>query len=53
MITVDITEKVDLDKALRIFKKICNKEGLFKELAQRQYYCKPSEKKRLKARRER
>jgi ribosomal protein S21 len=33
-------------KALSTFKKICNKDGFLKEIRDRRYYQKPSEKKR-------
>ena len=35
-----------LEKAMRVLKKKVQKEGLLKELKDRQYYQKPSEKKR-------
>ena len=36
----------NLEKALRVLKKKVQKSGLMRELKQRQYYMKPSEKKR-------
>jgi small subunit ribosomal protein S21 len=36
---------------LRRFKKLCEKEGLTKEIKRRQYYEKPSERRRRDARR--
>ena len=36
----------NLEKAMRVLKKKVQKEGLLKELKDRQYYQKPSEKKR-------
>ena len=36
----------NLEKAMRVLKKKVQKEGLLKELKDRQYYTKPSEKKR-------
>ena len=36
----------NLEKALRVLKKKVQKEGLLRELKDRQYYTKPSEKKR-------
>ena len=38
----------NLEKALRVLKKKVQKEGLVKELRERQYYEKPSAKKRRK-----
>jgi len=35
-----------IDNALKIFKKICQKDGFLMELRERRYYKKPSEKKR-------
>lgn len=37
----------NVEKALRVMKKKLKKEGVFQELKDRQYYQKPSEKKRL------
>ena len=39
----------NVEKALRVMKKKMKKEGLFQELKDRQYYQKPSEVKREKA----
>ena len=36
----------NLEKAMRVLKKKVQKEGLLKELKRRQFYVKPSEKKR-------
>jgi len=36
----------NLEKAMRVLKKKVQREGLLKELRDRQYYVKPSEKKR-------
>jgi len=48
MVEVKITDKMDFEKALRIFKKQCQKEGFLVELKERRYYSKPSERKRKK-----
>ena len=48
MVEVRISDKMDFEKALRIFKKQCQKEGFLVELKERRYYSKPSEKKRKK-----
>lgn len=37
---------VELDKALKLLKKIISKEGILQELRERRYYEKPSDKKR-------
>ena len=41
-----IVRNGNLEKAMRVLKKKVQKEGLLKELKDRQYYQKPSEKKR-------
>jgi len=46
MIEVKISEKNNFEKAMRIFKKACQKEGFLVELKERRYYSKPSERKR-------
>ena len=46
MIEVKINEKNSFEKAMRIFKKACQKEGFLVELKERRYYSKPSERKR-------
>lgn len=40
-----------IDQMLRRFKKLCEKEGLTKEVKKRQYYEKPSERRRRDMRR--
>ena len=45
-IKVNIRRGESLEKALRKFKKRCEKEGLVKELRKNEYYEKPSERKR-------
>jgi small subunit ribosomal protein S21 len=48
-INIDKIDKSDhntLDRVLRRFKKMCEKEGLIKEIKKKQYYEKPSQKKR-------
>ena len=39
-----------VEQMLRRFKKLCEKEGLTKEIKKRQYYEKPSERRRRDAR---
>ena len=46
-ITIEVRNN-NVEKALRVLKKKLNKDGQMKELKQRQYYQKPSEKKREK-----
>ncbi|OGX26226.1 MAG: 30S ribosomal protein S21 [Omnitrophica WOR_2 bacterium RIFCSPHIGHO2_01_FULL_48_9] len=48
MVEVKISDKLDFEKALRIFKKQCQKDGFLVELKERRYYSKPSERKRKK-----
>ena len=48
MVEVKISDKNGFEKALRIFKQQCQKEGFLVELKERRYYSKPSEKKRRK-----
>lgn len=42
-----------IEQMLRRFKKLCEKEGLTKDVKRRQYYEKPSERKRREVRRAR
>ena len=46
MITVTVREDESIDSALSRFNKICAKAGIIKEVRERSYYEKPSEKKR-------
>ena len=48
MVEVKVTDKNSFEKAMRIFKKQCQKEGFLVELKERRYYSKPSERKRRK-----
>jgi len=48
MAEVRISDKDNFEKAMRIFKKQCQKEGTLMEIKERRYYSKPSEKKRRK-----
>ena len=48
MIEVKVTDPHNFEKAMRIFKKACQKDGFMIELKERRFYSKPSEKKRLK-----
>ncbi|MDO8580111.1 MAG: 30S ribosomal protein S21 [Candidatus Omnitrophota bacterium] len=48
MIEVKISDPHNFEKALRIFKKACQKDGFMIELKERRFYAKPSEKKKLK-----
>ena len=49
MIEVKITDATHFEKAMRIFKKACQRDGFMMELKERRYYSKPSEKKRKSA----
>ena len=46
MIEVKVLNGNGFEKAMRIFKKACQKDGFMMELKERRFYCKPSEKKR-------
>ena len=46
MIEVKVSEGTHFEKAMRIFKKACQKDGFMIELKERRFYVKPSEKKR-------
>ena len=48
MIEVKVSDKGGFEKAMRLFKKQCQKEGFLVELKERRYYIKPSEKNRKK-----
>ena len=48
MVEVKISDKNNFEKAMRIFKKQCQKEGFLIEVKERRYYSKPSERKRKK-----
>jgi len=45
-IKINIDKADNIDKVLRRFKKMCEKEGLIKEIKKKQYYEKPCQKKR-------
>ena len=42
------SDTASFEKAMRTFKKICQKDGFMRELRERRYYKKPSIKKREK-----
>ena len=48
MIEVKVTDPHNFEKAMKIFKKACQKDGFMMELKDRRYYAKPSEKRRIK-----
>jgi len=52
MIEIKVQDNSDeaFDKAVKMFKKIVNNEGHLKELLERRYYMKPSDKQRKKLR---
>ena len=45
-IRINIDKSDNIDKVLRRFKKMCEKEGLIKEIKKKQYYEKPCQKRR-------
>ena len=48
MIEVKINQKDGFEKAMRLFKKQCQRDGFLVELKERRFYSKPSDKKRRK-----
>jgi len=48
MAHVNVREGENLESAIRRFKKKVDNEGILKEFKDRQYYVKPSKKRRLK-----
>ena len=48
MAEVRIDTKEDFERALRGFKVQCKKEGIVRKFRERQYYTKPSQKRRVK-----
>jgi ribosomal protein S21 len=48
MIEVKINDTMNFEKAMRLFKKACQKDGFMMELKERRFHSKPSEKKRHK-----
>jgi small subunit ribosomal protein S21 len=46
MAEVKIGDKDNFEKAMRVFKRQCQKEGFLYECKERRYYSKPSEKRR-------
>ena len=50
MIKIKSRGNESIDQMLRRFKKLCEKEGLVKDIKRNSYYEKPSEKKRRKRR---
>ena len=51
MIEVRVNQKDGFEKAMKIFKKQCQKDGFLVELKDRRYYSKPSEKRRKRGKR--
>lgn len=48
MVEVKINDKNHFEKALRIFKKQCQKDGFLMVIKEKRYYSKPSERRRKK-----
>lgn len=48
MVEVRVTDKNGFEKALRTFKKQCQRDGFLVELKERRFYSKPSDRKRKK-----
>lgn len=49
MAEVKIERNEDFDRALKKFRMQCKKERIIKEFRERQYYTKPSQKRRMSA----
>lgn len=49
-IVIKVTEDESVEKAVRKFKRLCDKAGIRKQLKERRYYVSPGEKKRIKKR---
>lgn len=47
MAEVRIDKREDFEKAMRAFSMQCKREGIVREFRERQYYTKPSQKRRL------
>ena len=50
MIRLELKPNEPIDKALRRFKKICDREGLTRDMRKHSYYEKPSERKKRRER---
>ena len=50
MIRLEVRRDEPIDKALKRFKRICEREGLIKTIRKAEYYEKPSERRRRKVR---
>ncbi|RUM58837.1 MAG: 30S ribosomal protein S21 [Persephonella sp.] len=50
MAVVVVQEGENFEKALKRFKKLCEKEGILTEMKRREYYEKPSQKRKRKQR---
>ena len=48
MLEVKVNDKNSFEKAMRLFKKQCQKDGFLVELKERRFYLKPSDRKRKK-----
>ena len=53
MAEVRIEKKEDFERALQKFKVQCKREGILKEYRERQYYTKPSQKRRKNVKKKR
>ncbi len=53
VIEVKVSDPHQFEKAMRMFKKACQKDGFMIELKERRFYSKPSEKKRHKKKKKR
>jgi ribosomal protein S21 len=49
MIEVKITDKLNFEKAIKVFRKQCQKDGFLMDMKEKRYYTKPSEQEDVKA----
>ncbi len=53
MIEIRVSDQNNFERAMKIFKKACQKDGFMMELKERRFYSKPSERKRHKMKKKR
>ncbi|MCD4779876.1 MAG: 30S ribosomal protein S21 [Candidatus Omnitrophica bacterium] len=50
---IRVSDQNNFERAMKIFKKACQKDGFMMELKERRFYSKPSERKRHKMKKKR
>ena len=53
MIEVKVPDQNNFERAMKLFKKACQKDGFMMELKERRFYSKPSERRRHKFKKKR